>query len=209
VSTPARIAANRANARSSTGPRTEQGKARASRSAFRHGLSISVLSDPVMAAKVEDLALKIIGDNLSPALLELARAIAEAQVDLERVRFMRYQVIAREPGEHDADAPSWVKFFPTTTRRESRWRITWRYRSKDYVRDALKKIEDTLKIDPAQRFLAAISDRRFTLECIDRYERRALSRRNSAIKAFDAARADVSAKEKVRQTDSASTSERN
>jgi hypothetical protein len=190
MTTPRQIAANRANARSSTGPRTDQGKARAARSAFCHGLSIPVLSDPALAMKVEDLALKIVGDDSNPPLLELARAVAEAQIDLERVRTMRYQIIAREPGEPDPDAPTWVEFFPCRPR-ETRRRMTWQYRSKDYVKNAMKKIEDTIRTDPAQRFLAALSDRRFTLDSLDRYERRALSRRKFAIRAFDAARAEA------------------
>jgi hypothetical protein len=41
--------ANRANARRSTGPRTAAGKARASRNAVRHGLSVSVLADPALS----------------------------------------------------------------------------------------------------------------------------------------------------------------
>jgi hypothetical protein len=39
VATPKQIAANRRNAARSSGPRTEQGKARSKKNAFRHGLS--------------------------------------------------------------------------------------------------------------------------------------------------------------------------
>src|SRR5579863_4918418 len=38
MATPAQIAANRANAQHSTGPRTDEGKLRASQNALRHGL---------------------------------------------------------------------------------------------------------------------------------------------------------------------------
>jgi hypothetical protein len=106
MSTARQSETNRANARSSTGPRTEQGKASASRSALRHGLSIPVLSDPGLAKKVEDLALKIAGENAGPVLLDLARAIAEAQIDLDRARAARHQLVAWEPGEPDPDPPS-------------------------------------------------------------------------------------------------------
>jgi hypothetical protein len=41
------IAANRANAEKSTGPRTAAGKLKSSRNAFRHGLSRLLLSDPI------------------------------------------------------------------------------------------------------------------------------------------------------------------
>ena len=50
MATERQIAANRQNARSSTGPRTEQGKRRSRRNAIRHGLTaetvIDVLEDP-------------------------------------------------------------------------------------------------------------------------------------------------------------------
>ena len=40
------IAANRQNAKKSTGPRTISGKQRASRNSFRHGLSLTPVHDP-------------------------------------------------------------------------------------------------------------------------------------------------------------------
>jgi hypothetical protein len=189
MTTARQIAANRANARSSTGPRTQEGRAHASRSAFRHGLSIPVLSDPVLAKKVEDLAFEIAGEDSNPVLLEHARAIAEAQIDLERVRAARHEIIARQPGEPDHDAPTSLPL--TLARRETGKSITWLYRRNDAAKNALKKIGDAARTDPAERYLATLCDRPFTLESLDRYERRALSRRKFAIRAFDAACAEA------------------
>src|SRR6202011_2459882 len=49
-------AANRRNARSSTGPRTAAGKARVTQNALRHGLNVAVADDPLLTEDVERLA---------------------------------------------------------------------------------------------------------------------------------------------------------
>lgn len=81
--------ANRANARSSTGPKTAKGKARSAKNALRHGLNSPVLKHPALAKEVERIASHIAGEGASGALLARARAIAEAQIDLQRVRTSR------------------------------------------------------------------------------------------------------------------------
>jgi hypothetical protein len=93
VTSPRRLKANRENARASTGPRTADGKARSSRNARRHGLNISVLSDQALAADVEALAHDIAGVDAGPKLLDLARDLAEAQIELSRVRRARHDVL--------------------------------------------------------------------------------------------------------------------
>jgi hypothetical protein len=86
MTTARKAEANRINARRSTGPRTRLGKARASRSARRHGLSIPVLADGGLSKEVEVLARKMVGSCTSANVLACARRVAEAQVDLERAR---------------------------------------------------------------------------------------------------------------------------
>jgi hypothetical protein len=145
VSTSRQIQANRNNARSSTGPRTRPGRARASRNAHRHGLSVSVVCDPRLSEQVEELARHIVGETASTGVLELARRFAEAQIDLNRIRRARYHAcllaLDKEAGSEPGAAQ--VELL---------------------VREQMRQ-----------------------LKSLDRYERRALSRRRSAARAFDTA----------------------
>jgi len=99
-------AANRANAGKSTGPRTAAGKARVARNARRHGLNRPVAGVAALAGDVEAIARAICGLGAAPAAgeasdpvlrlkLHLARRIAEAQVDLTRVRRARHDMLAQ------------------------------------------------------------------------------------------------------------------
>jgi hypothetical protein len=87
--------ANRANAARSTGPRTPAGMATAARNAWRHGLRTPVLADPTLAPEVAALAHAIAGDGASAASSAAAARIAEAQVDLVRVRGVRLALTQR------------------------------------------------------------------------------------------------------------------
>jgi hypothetical protein len=77
--------ANKANARKSTGPKTPRGKMRAARNARRLGLSVPVLADPVLSDQVAALTRAIAGEISDGNNFELARRIAEAQIDVQRV----------------------------------------------------------------------------------------------------------------------------
>ena len=83
-----KIRANRANARASTGPRTTWGRTRAARNALRHALSLPVCSIPALSEEVQS------GPGANAETQALARRVAEAQIDLRRVRFARHQFLS-------------------------------------------------------------------------------------------------------------------
>jgi hypothetical protein len=94
--------ANRLNARESTGPRTAAGKAAVARNARRHGLSLPLWREQGIELDVDALARRIVGSiqglahvPAEPRLHALACRIAEAQLDLARVRRARLPVRAR------------------------------------------------------------------------------------------------------------------
>src|SRR5262245_8311824 len=89
------IAANIRNARKSTGPRSGAGKKRASRNAYRHGLTLSISSTEAYAKQVDKLVRAIAGDTEDPILLERARTIAQAELELARVRQAKVALIKR------------------------------------------------------------------------------------------------------------------
>src|SRR5262249_61792371 len=82
VASERQIAANCRNAHKSTGPRSGAGKKRASRNAYRHGLSLSITSTATFAKQLDILVRKIAGDGDDAFLRERARAVARAELDL-------------------------------------------------------------------------------------------------------------------------------
>jgi hypothetical protein len=95
VASKRQIAANRRNARKSTGPRSSAGKRRTSRNSYRHGLTARLTLSTKRAKRIERLARKIAGDTTDVVLLEFARTAAEAEFDLARVRQVKVALIER------------------------------------------------------------------------------------------------------------------
>jgi hypothetical protein len=104
VTSERKIRANRANARASTGPKTAQGRSHAARNALRHALSLPVSSDSVLSEEVETLAREIVGTDGNAEIQELARRIAEAHIDLRRVRYARYQLFSQTLSDPDYES---------------------------------------------------------------------------------------------------------
>ena len=87
------IAANRQNARRSSGPRSSAGKRRSSGNALRHGLS-RIVNDRG-GADLDALARLLVGAHADEVTLEHARSVVRAQLDLQRIREVKRDLVER------------------------------------------------------------------------------------------------------------------
>jgi hypothetical protein len=94
MATDKQIAANRANALRSTGPKTAAGRAKSSRNAFRHGLSLPTQMDADELAKFHTLEAALAGDSADEDRQRAVAEMAQAQLELLRVRKVRAAMLA-------------------------------------------------------------------------------------------------------------------
>jgi hypothetical protein len=83
------IAANRKNAKKSTGPRSDAGREASRRNARRHGLAIAIETDPAFYDDIEKLAKALSQSRGMQNVDEHAREAARAELDLLRIRKIR------------------------------------------------------------------------------------------------------------------------
>lgn len=111
MATAKQVAANRANAARSTGPRTPTGRAKSSRNAFRHGLSLPLVPDLATATEIDRLAQAIAGENPTVQQLMAARELVSAQYELMRIRALRFAATPALSATLDPRRLRWVLGF--------------------------------------------------------------------------------------------------
>jgi len=160
MSSQKQIEANRRNAQKSKGPRTAAGKARASRNSRKHALSTISRNHPLYAPRIEAIARTICSEATNAELWEQALIIGECTTLLACAQAERIALIEQSLGStsaHMSDA------------------------------DAAGRAElgaSQCKPAPLRDELEAMGLAARDLNRLERYERRALSRRKRAIETF-------------------------
>jgi hypothetical protein len=179
MATERQIEANRRNARNSTGPRSGVGKKRASLNAYRHGLTRPI-AGPEFARQVEALARQILGDSKDRVKIDLSHDAAQAQLELDRVRVVKVAFIKRLAAFGRFDEPDHF-----ASPQDESASILQHFCGASRCKKPPKLAVDPLPAMPSQepqRTAEAVRRALPDLIKLDRYEARAITRRDRAIR---------------------------
>ncbi len=159
------IAANRRNAKKSTGPRSNAGKHRAKSNAYRHGLASRVIFTAGASEQAAELTRAIAAGHDSIVVREWANTAAEAILDLARVRRLRGALMDEIAAEQSDGARGQNLLHNAST-----------FKSHSNILDVM------LQLRPIAEAQLRMMDRYKRLRSLGRYERRLAGRRDRAIR---------------------------
>jgi hypothetical protein len=203
MSSSKRQTVSRENGKKSMGPTSVSGKRRSSGNAFKHGLSVDLPRHPEAIQTIDDLASLLAAERTDPIRFNLCRTIAEAHLELVRIRRARIDIWSNDALRRRRTTRKDI----ANMRREYKGKIkAIEFHDPDY--QAFKKDDpdfaEFYRIDqifdlstqyeqkllsfnrepvPFPQGIDLIAGR---LNSLERYERRALTRRNKALAALHA-----------------------
>jgi len=149
-----------------------------SRNAYRHGLSLSLTSSAAIAKRLDVLARKIAGNSKNESILEHARAAAQAELDLARVRQVKVALIARVSAFGSLDTP---QVFGSAAQGIRYVKSILSGRSPPTMPQRIDP-SATMPTEEPERTAEAVRRALPELAKLDRYESRAVARRDRAIR---------------------------
>jgi hypothetical protein len=190
------------------GPRTAAGKARTRRNALKHGLAACYKHDPLLLQQSKQLARTLCGDDDNELLFEQALIVAECDHLLRRIAAHRVVVIERLedplviPMSKDHAGTRMKVFKRVRKQRDVAYSEFSQLKTKliaqgetviSFMNERRTKATTKWKYEPLKDRdeLGMMREAIVDLERLRRYERRAWSRRNRAIRRFIAIKAQA------------------